>query len=144
MTIRVTLEGDEDLIRKLHAMGLRVQDLLEPAVQAAAELVRDDARGMAPGPAIEQEKTRATRTLVEVSVGPDRRHWYYRFLESGTAGHGPARRRFMVFNPGGGLVFTGYVRGTSARPFLRPAADSNEDAAADKMGSMWSRAIESV
>jgi HK97 gp10 family phage protein len=142
--IRVVLEGGPELAAKLRLMGIRVQDVLEPAVQAGAMLVRDVARGGAPGPHVEMRTTRKTASLVEVSVGPDRAHWYYRFFETGTAGHGPRRRRIMVWQGGDGVVVARYVSGVGAEPFLRPAMDNQGDAATDVMGRGWRVAIESV
>lgn len=142
--IRVTLEGDEALLAKLRALGIRVQDVLELAVLDAATLVRDAARPDAPGPHVEMETTRKTAQMVEVSVGPDLPHWYYRFFETGTAGHGPRRRRFMVWQDGGGVIVARFVSGVGAAPFLRPAMDGNSGAAQVAMGSKWRTAVESV
>lgn len=142
--IRVTLEGDEALLAKLRALGIRVQDVLEPAVRAAAQIVRDGARPAAPGPHVEMETTRKTAQMVEVSVGPDRSHWYYRFFETGTAGHGPRRRRLMVWQAANGLVVARYVSGVGAAPFLRPSMDGNSGAAQGAMGREWRTAVESV
>lgn len=142
--IRVRLEGSEELLSKLREMGIRVQDVLEPAVQAAAELVRDAARPAAPGPHVETETTQRTAKRVEVSVGPDRGHWYYRFFETGTAGHGPARRRLMVWPGADGVIVARFVSGVGASPFLRPAMDGNEGAAQQAMGARWRNAVESL
>lgn len=142
--IRVHIEGDEALLRKLRQMDIRVQDVMEPAVLAAAGLVRDGARSMAPGPHVEMKTTKKTEKLVEVSVGPDKPHWYYRFFETGTAGHGPLRRRVMVWQGGSGVIVARHVSGVGASPFLRPAMDSNEGAATTTMGARWRSEIESV
>lgn len=142
-TIQVKLEGGDELVAKLRGMGIRVQDVLAPAMEAAAMLVRDAARGAAPGPFVEQETTKKTNKAVEVDVGPDKSHWYYRFFETGTAAHGPRRKTLMVFDGGDGLVFTRHVAGMAARPFLRPAADSQEQAAIDRVGADLRRAVES-
>lgn len=138
--IRITLEGGPELVAKLKEMGIRVQDVLEPAVQAGAMLVRDSASGQAPGPHIEMQTTKRTAKMVEVSVGPTKEKWYYRFAETGTSAHGPKKKRFMAFDG----IFTTHVSGVPARPFLRPAADSQGDAATDRMGAEWRVAIESV
>lgn len=138
--IQVTLEGGEELVAKLREMGIRVQDVLLPAMQAGAILVRDSASGQAPGPHIEMQTTKRTAKVVEVSVGPDRPHWYYRFFEFGTSAHGPKRARLMIWEGGAARR----VSGIAARPFLRPAADSQGDAATDRVGQDFRSAVESV
>lgn len=142
--VTVRLEGDEELLAKLRALGLRVQDVLEPAVEAAAAIVRDGARSGAPGPHVEMETTEKNAQRVTVSVGPDKAHWYYRFFERGTAGHGPRRKRIMAWQDGGGMIVAHYVRGVAARPFLRPSMDSNTGAATAEMGATWRRTVEGV
>lgn len=84
-------------------------------------------------------------------VGPDKDHWYYRFTEYGVKPHGVKRRKrtrtqqtarvarkkrselspsirnarpVMSWNVGGRQIFARKVRGYAARPFLRPAVDS--------------------
>lgn len=138
--IQVTLEGGPELVAKLREMGIRVQDVLEPAVQAGAVLVRDAARGGAPGPHIETETTQRTAKVVEVSIGPTRAKWYYRFFELGTSAHGPKRARLMIWEGGAARR----VSGIAARPFLRPAWDSQGDAATDRVGRDFRSAVESV
>lgn len=144
-TITVKLEGDRALLAKLERLGISVQDVLEAAVGAAAEIVRDDARTRAPAPHIEQETTKRTRRMVEVDVGPDDEHWYYRFIESGAAAHGISGSP-LVFMGDSGMVYTTQVShpGLTARPFLRPAFDSQSGEATDEMGKHWKRAVESV
>lgn len=138
--ISVTLEGGEELVAKLREMGIKVQDVLEPAMLAGATMVRDAARGQAPGPHIEMETTKRTAKVIEVSVGPAAAKWYYRFFELGTSAHGPRRARLMVWEGGAARR----VSGIAAKPFLRPAADSQGDAALDRTGRDFRSAVESV
>lgn len=142
--VTVRLEGDEELLAKLRALGLRVQDVLEPAVQAAATIVRDGARSDAPGPHVEMKTTEKNAQRVTVSVGPDKEHWYYRFFERGTAAHGPRYKRIMTWQGDGEMIVAHRVRGVTARPFLRPSMDSNTAAATAEMGATWRTAVEAV
>lgn len=146
--IRVRLEGDEALLRKLRELGIKVSDVLEQAVDAAAEIVQAGAIGLAPGPAIERDTTMKRATRVEVEVGPDREHWYYRFAETGAAVHGiaPKTAKVVLFYGDAGETFRARVThpGIPATPFLRPAMDSRSDEAQREMGDEWKRAIRSV
>ncbi|HEY6072454.1 MAG TPA: HK97-gp10 family putative phage morphogenesis protein [Anaerolineales bacterium] len=106
-----------------------------------------------------------------VAVGPDADHWYYRFPEYGVKAHGVARRKrtrkeiqlraasprearsairrqfagrkpAMVFSINGKLIFTRKVRGFAAKPFLKPAAENNQEAAIQELGNVLGREIE--
>lgn len=106
-------------------------------------------------------------------IGPDKEHWYYRFSEYGTKSHGVRRRKrtvkeisarmgasreqrrsikksfagkrpAMVFEINGRLIFTRRVRGVAAKPFMRPAIDSNGNAAVRELGDVLANEIEQV
>lgn len=146
--IRVRLEGDEALLRKLRALGVKVSDVLEDAVDAAAQIVETYALGLAPGDGLDRETVVKRTTRVEVAVGPDKRHWYYRFAETGAAAHGiaPESATVLVFQGDDGETFRARVShpGVDQRAFLRPAMDSGGDDAQREMGDEWKRAIRSV
>lgn len=146
--VRVRLEGDEALLRKLRLLGIKTSDVLERAVTAAADVVEDIAVSMAPGDGINHETTMKRATHVEVAVGPDRPHWYYRFAETGAAAHGisPSNAEVLVFHGDGGETFRARVShpGISQEPFLRPAMDTGGDDAEREMGETWKQAIRSV
>lgn len=106
-----------------------------------------------------------------VAIGPDEDHWYYRFAEFGVKAHGvkkrkrtraeidarktqgrsayrSLRRQFagktpsMVFTINGELIFAKKVRGQPKKPFLRPAADSQGNAAIQAIGKVLKLEIE--
>lgn len=106
-------------------------------------------------------------------IGPDKAHWYYRFAEYGVKDHGVEKRKrtrkeinlrlksprserrairrafsgkrpAMVFEINGKLIFTRKVRGRAAKPFLRPAFDSNGNAAIGAVGNVLAQEIEQV
>lgn len=106
-----------------------------------------------------------------VAIGPDKDHWYYRFAEYGVQAHGvkkrkrtraeltarktqgrsayrSLRRQFagktpsMVFSIDGKLIFAKKVRGQPKKPFLRPAADSQGNAAIQAVGKVLKVEIE--
>jgi len=106
-----------------------------------------------------------------VAIGPDKEHWYYRFHEYGVKAHGVKKRKrtrkeikaryaqgrtayrsikrqfagrkpAMVFTIDGKLIFARKVKGYAAKPFLRPAADSQGPAAMQAIGAVLRREIE--
>lgn len=141
----VRIEGGEVLLRRLHELGVNVQDVLEAATVAGAELVREAAEGRAPGPHVERETVRRSQERCEVDVGPDKEHWYYRFAETGARAHGISGDP-LVFEGSSGLVVTRHVDhpGTPQRPFLRPAMDGNEGEVEKRMGDHFLGAVEKV
>ena len=125
--IRVTIEGDEELLKKLRALGAGVEQILETAVLAGAEIVKDSANRLAPGPHIEAEVTEKSRTKATAEIGPDKEHWYYRFFETGTAVHEikPHKKGALAF-PWAGVDYVLQrveVTGMPAEPFLRNSMD---------------------
>ncbi len=132
---RIEVRGDKELIAKLKRMGVNVSGVLEDAVRAGATMIERDADRMAPNPFIDQNVAKRTPDMVQIDVGPDREHWYYRFWEFGTSAHGPVRKEAMkIYYEGQFVTFTrGQVPGLGARPFLRPAYQNNRTAAEAKI-----------
>lgn len=127
-SVTVRLEGGEELLAALREMDLNVKAELRAAVQAGAEPILEAANALAPGPNIATNVERATSTLVEVAIGPDAEHWYYRFHESGAAPHEIHGKPLLAFEGSSGTVVTPSVShpGFGASPFLRPAHDTHE------------------
>lgn len=128
----------EELRRKLGKLAASVQrEALGRALMAGGEVIEAAANAKAPGPNIHAEIDKElTPTLAAVSVGPDKRHWYYQFAETGAQPHeiGPKRRsqlKAIRFSGAQGDVFARVVShpGAPARPFLRPAIVENEQRA---------------
>lgn len=143
-SVSVKLEGGEELLSKLRAMDLNVKAELRAAVLAGADLIREAANGLAPGPHVEMRVASATATAAEVEIGPDAEHWYYRFFETGAAPHEITGNALLSFPGRDGTVVTHSVShpGMGATPFLRPAQDANEGAATEKIGSTLRTRIE--
>ena len=144
--IRVTIEGDEELLLKLRALGAGVEQILETAVLAGAEIVKDQANSLAPGPHIESEVTEKSRTRATAEIGPDKEHWYYRFFETGTTGHPitPHKKGALAF-PWAGIDYvlaSVWVMGMPAKPFLRNSMDEKQDSAVDATGAEFKREID--
>ena len=143
----VKIEGGEELLAKLAAMGVNVGKVLEAAVTAGSELIAEGARSKAPGPYIEaviDPSTSSGGTSVTMAIGPDKAHWFYRFFETGAGRHEIKGSPFLAFEGREGLVLTGAVMhpGMKARPFLRPSFDQNQNRATDLVGEHLRRAVE--
>lgn len=127
-TVEVRLEGGEELLKAIADADLSLRSVLRAATLAGGEVVANAAAGSAPGPGIVAEVLDASAAGVEVGIGPDKDHWYYKFIESGAAAHEISSKAapFLRFDGQEGLVRTASVAhpGMAARPFLRPAHDS--------------------
>jgi HK97 gp10 family phage protein len=150
--VGVKIEGGDALLKALRDAGLNVKKSQRAALRAAAKVIGMDARTRAPGPGVKWYVDRAPNGNIEATVKPDAAHWYYRFFETGvqpfeinfvtgrstrTSGGGRAIRHktdasVMKF----GDQFASIVRrgGMPARPFLRPAFDTQKDAAVQAFG----------
>ena len=135
-TINMRIEGADELMRKLDRMGLNVNRLVEVAAVAGAEIIRNTARGYAPGPEIEHSTMKRTATSASLDIGADKKKWYYNFFESGAGAHAEQGSPLLVFEGGDGTVYTKTVNhpGMAAKPFLRPAFDGEKDHAVDAVG----------
>lgn len=145
MAIQVRIQGDKQLAAQLERLGIRVQDVLETACQAGAKVIEAKAETQAPGPYIDQETAKKTSKRVVVQVGPDKKHWYYQFAETGAAPHviQGRRKKAVAFTGSGGPVVRRSVQhpGRSKRPFLRPAVDSNGPEIQQAVGNVLKSAV---
>ena len=142
-TIRIELKNEAEVIKALTQAGQSPGQVLDAAVQAAAEIVRVAAAGYAPGPHIDMEKVEDSGSVVSYDVGPTADNWHYRFFEFGTSAHRVAPRdKDALHGPGSDEFSAGHmVGGIAPQPFLRPAIDENENAAADAAGAVIRNAL---
>lgn len=143
LTVKVTIEGGEELLRKLRQMGMDVKGALKAVALEGAEEIRQAAAQDAPGPHIVAEVVEQNDRSVTVAIGPDKEHWYYRFIETGAQAH-EITGTPLAFEGDEGSVITGRVRhpGMAAKPFLRPAFDHHKDDAKASVGEKLRKIIE--
>lgn len=143
--ITVSIKGDKELKRKLERLGTRAQAALGRAAQAGAGPVKESANQMAPGPHIITSEPVINGSQASVDIGPDEEHWAYRFIEFGAKPHEISGSP-LIFEGRNGLVITKKVQhpGLTARPFLRPAAKSQQDAARDAAGNVFKKEIDAL
>ena len=150
--VTVKLVGDKELEKKIMLLATRVNGAVRKGAEAGAKIIEDAAERDAPGPFIASgnEKVIATGT-VEISIGPDKEHWEYQFVETGATRHEIAAGKkkgapYLVFEGRKGLVVTKKVQhpGMAARPFLRPAMKQQKDAAVAATGKVFRAEIDKL
>lgn len=133
------------------------KEIIERALKAGGTLIYDAAQAKAPGKIV--MRIVGGRTLKKrvdpkfafvvksnaklVAIGPDAKHWYYRFFEFGATKHD-----ISVSDPGW-VAFADVVvplarqtGGVRKQPFLRPAVDANKESAVRAMGDVLAKEIE--
>lgn len=137
------------------------KEIIEEALLAGGTVIHDAASAAAPGPGVVLEIVggRSLRKRIDpkmervvksngkfAAIGPDKKHWYYRFSEFGAKPHDIAGKGKMLYFQGAdGEVFVARAKqtgGVPKRPFLRPAVDNNGTKAVQEMGVVLKREIE--
>lgn len=136
--MKVKLEGDEELKRKLNVLGQRANVSLLSAVRAGAEDLREEANRLAPSPDVVTGNEKVDSGVAEISIGPREGKWYLRFFEFGATSH-EIKGSPLAFEGERGLVITRSVKhpGMAARPFLRPAIMRNKERIVAKIGEVF-------
>lgn len=142
------IEGGEELKRKLKELGKAARGVRVEAVEAGADVLCGEMRRLAGSDEIETRVSKRSVGLTEVEIGPTKDAYYLQFLETGAQPHREKARiaPAMRFWGDEGLVIVGGVAhpGMRARPFMRPAVDTQAESAKDALGETLSNAIEAV
>lgn len=145
------IEGGEELKRQIERLGRASREAMVEACEAGGKVIRDEARRILGSDDVEMRVSHQTEKLTEVEIGPPAKKWRLQFLETGAAGHKIKARKepaMMFYSTPAktNLVVTGGVQhpGMQARPFLRPAVDTQENQAKDRLGEVLREAIEAV
>lgn len=137
------------------------KEIIEEALMAGGKVIHNAADAAAPGPGVVLEIIggRSLRKRIDprmekvvksngkfAAIGPDKKHWYFRFYEFGAKPHDIAGKGKMLYFQGAdGEVFVARAKqtgGVPKRPFLRPAVDQNKGEAVQEMGTVLKREIE--
>ena len=126
MTNKFIFKGDKDLERKLKMLGSTIMaNVLEEAVIAAGEPIRDQASANAPRKTgrlagdIHVEVGEKSVGKVEVKIGPGKDSFYGKFVELGTVSTPPS-------------------------PFLRPAVKQRKQEAFQEFSKVVRKALSTV
>jgi len=129
----IKVEGIDEVVRELERRQGNLREALEAIVLAGGEVIRQAAISRSDGKIaanMTKEPISKSAKRIEVGIGPSRREWYARLIETGTGAHTVKRKRAKALNIGQ-MGFRALMQhpGMKARPFLRPALDENGDAA---------------
>ena len=147
--VQVKIEGAEELLKELKALGVNVKKTLRGATRAGAKVIQAEAETRArsvsgsSGKHVRVSVSARHKEFVEASIGATRKKFFMRFFETGVQPH-EITGAPLVFEGDRGLIVIGGVRhpGMPARPWLRPAFDSRRDAATAAMGDVLRATVE--
>lgn len=143
---RVKLEGGEALLKALRDADGNVKKSLRAASKAGGDVIKDDAVNRAPPSRYKKimasKASFPKRNVCEVTVRLSKRAWRLRFAETGATSH-EIKGSPLAFEGDNGVVVTGRVRhpGAPARPFIRPAFDSKQKEAENKVAEVLRQAV---
>ena len=143
------VEGGDQLLKELAALGGNVRSTARTAVRAGAKVIQAQAEQNAETIATRPAKhtqikiSQRVKGTIEAMIGPSKRKWYYRYFEMGVSPH-EITGSPLVFEGDSGLVIIGGVShpGLVARPWLRPAFDTKQADAPAAVSDVFRKAIE--
>lgn len=140
----VKIDGADELIAKLKALGIDARTARNDAAMAAADVWRNAMNDLAPGPHVEATIHTNTDRKVIIEIGPEPDRWYYRFFELGAQPHEivPHKLTHEALAYDDIVVKRVMHPGVAARPFMRPVADTREDEAVEAFGNYLLKLIE--
>lgn len=159
MTVTIDDSEVREALRKLEG---RLMAVLETAVGAAADVLRDTSDDMAPSYGNETELAEVGKNFVEFHIGPSKKAFYLQFFETGVQPFEVDMvRRVTTRSSGSGRKVDGSAKALawdgvdhpvaivrrgamSASPFLRPAFDADQDDAKHEFGKVIKDAAEDV
>lgn len=147
--VAVKIEGAEDLLKALRALGENVDKSVKGATRAGGKVILGRARANAkaiskrPGKAV-QLRVRKRKGFAVASLTPAKGFGHLRLMEYGAQPHDIFGDPLLRFYAGGELVEVPYVRhpGFAARPWLRPAVDAMKDEAIAAVGESLRQTLE--
>lgn len=136
--LHIKIEGLDELYRNLEATKDEVAAAKQKALEAGAKIVAVAADQKAPRSGHIANQVNEN----EAVIGFSKDKWYWRFFELGATAH-EIRGNPLVFEGDAGLVFTNRVNhpGMAARPFLRPALETQKDLVIQIMSAVIREAL---
>lgn len=155
ISVTANIEGLEELLQKLSDLGVNVRKTTTAATRWGAQAIQEQANANAqsisskPGKKVAMRvRFRKNGQYAVASIYPAKGHAELRLVEYGT----PAGNRWSIkgkpftFYAGNKKIVTRMIKhpGTAARPWLRPAFDTQSDKAVDRYGELLRAVIEGV
>lgn len=139
------LEGADELLAELQAVGLSVKGTTRKGVRAGLKAMQVNAERRAGALSTRRGKSTKiaisskARGAVTGQLGPSKKKFYLRFFETGARPH-TIKQTYMRL----GRSVTRRIKhpGMAARPWLRPAFDESTAAAQQAFGQAMRQAIE--
>jgi len=143
-SVSIRLEGQEELLAQLKAIGAEVEREVEAALTSGAKPLVERANDLAPHPQILIEVRESRGGAVVVAVGFPGEKWYWRFFELGAGAHEIKGDPRLAFQGRGGVMRPVRVShpGMAAEPFLRPAYDETHAEIVRRIGDYIRSVIE--
>lgn len=146
MNVKFSVEGGEELARKLKRIGDDLRAILEEAVLAGLQPMLDQAERDVPGgDGVAHETVEKTGDRVDIAMGAEASHFYLNILELGRVSYQvkPSTAKALA-SPTirGEFASSAKIPALAAQPWLRPAFDENKDKAMDEMADAFWEAIE--
>jgi HK97 gp10 family phage protein len=145
------VEGGEQLLKELQALGGNVRSTARTAVRAGAKVIQKQAEMNAgtlarkPAKHTQIKISQRVSGRIESMIGPSKKKWYFRYFETGVQPHEISGRHGpLVFEGDEGRIVIGSVQhpGMVAKPWLRPAFDARQADAPAAVGEVFRQAIE--
>lgn len=160
--VAVKIEGGEELLKALRALGENVDRSVKGATRAGGKVMLARARANAKaltsrsgtikneeGKTVQasspvQLRVRKRKGFAVASVTPAKGYGHLRLLEYGAKPHSIFGKPLLRFFSGGELIEVRAVShpGFAARPWLRPAIDAVKDAAIEAVGEALAETLE--
>lgn len=135
----INIVGGKELAQFLQQLPLKIEkNIMRAALRAGARVIADEAKQNVPVQYGDLKKSirtgsNAKKGRVEAyAKAGDKKAWYYRFVEFGTAAHiikGKSGNNLKFTTKDGKLIQIPQVNhpGAKAKPYMRPALDSKGD-----------------
>ena len=144
INLNVFAENEREVIQAIVDANASVKKLLVAAVEAGSEVVEKVLDATGPGDGNAYSVVSRKESQVVAHIGPDKDHWHYRFFETGVQHDAPILPKDAKALRIGDLYrASAQPAGFPARPFIRPAGDSEQvlNDAAKAAGEKFKQAI---
>jgi HK97 gp10 family phage protein len=147
----VNLKGGAELQKFLQELPVKLErNIMRSALRAGAKVIADEAKQNVP--VDDGDLKRSIRVSTNTKKGKvtasakagDKRAWYWRFVEFGTAAHTIKGKNGNPLFFNGAAVMSVNHPGARAKPFMRPALDSKSNEAINAVGQQIGKRLNKI